>query len=144
MKCITNNMRNLSRGQRGMTLLEIMIVLAIIAMVTAFLVGPRVIIAIRDAEIKTATQATVDFAYSAFAQWGNDNRSKGCPSDLSELYPYVNNRDDKDPWGEPYILVCGDSVPTTGFGVRSKGPDKKLDTEDDIKSWETKKKRKDS
>ena len=125
-----------AKGQAGMTLLEIMIVLAIIALVTAFLVGPRIIGAFGEAKEKTAQQMAKDFAYNAYVRWDANNPGKGCPANISELFKYVNKRDGKDPWGMPFTMVCGEGAPEGGFGVISNGPDKKKGTPDDIKSWE--------
>ena len=49
----------------------------------------------------------------------------------------------KDPWGTPYVILCGDQAPEAceGFCALSLGPDKKQDTGDDIKSWEKPKKK---
>lgn len=131
--------RSAARGQRGMTLLEIMIVLAIIALVMGFLVGPRVLKAFGEAKEDTAKAVIKQFTYEAYPRWDANNAGKGCPSSLDELLEYMNKQDIKDPWGNDFIMQCGDNAPQeakTGFAVVSKGADGKQGTEDDIKSWE--------
>lgn len=131
--------RTAARTQRGMTLLEIMIVLAIIALVMGFLVGPRVLRQFQEAKGDTAKAIAKQLAYDAYTQWDANNPGKGCPQSLEELLKYTNKNDIKDPWGSEYIMYCGDNLPPGvkgGFGVLSKGDDKQLGTEDDIKSWE--------
>jgi len=135
----TTQARIAARGQRGMTLLEIMIVLAIIALVMGFLVGPKVFQSFQQAKGDTASAIIQQFAYEAFPRWSAANPTKGCPSSLQELTKYMNKEDTKDPWGNELIMFCGDSLPPEakgGIGILSKGPDGKQGTEDDIKSWE--------
>src|SRR5688572_11474809 len=88
--------RALARGQRGMTLIEIMIVLAIIALVMGFLVGPRVIEYFREAKEKTAWMMTREYQ-SAYAKWQVDN-DETCPEQIDELLKYMNKKDLEDPW----------------------------------------------
>jgi hypothetical protein len=42
----------------------------------------------------------------------------------------------KDPWGTPLVLHCPSEHEKDPVDVISAGPDKKPDTEDDIRSWE--------
>ena len=44
----------------------------------------------------------------------------------------------KDPWGNEYLMFCGDTLPpgAKGLAVQSVGEDGKRDTEDDVKSWD--------
>lgn len=131
--------RAAARGEGGMTLLEIMIVLAIIALVMGFLVGPRVLEQFQTAKDDTAKTEAKDFAYQAYTQWTRDNPGKGCPASMDELLKYSNKKEANDPWGKPYQMHCGESLPSNvrgGFGVSSYGPDQKPNTDDDIKSWE--------
>ena len=123
-------------GQQGMTLLEIMIVLAIITLVMAVLVGPRVMEAFSSSKVKVAKITVNDYANNAYPQWSTTH--SGCPQALGDLKKYMNKQDTKDPWGNEFIMLCGDKAPEAAhkFGVVSKGPDEKLDTPDDIKSWE--------
>lgn len=135
------NERLSPRAQRGMTLLEIMIVLAIIALVMGFLVGPRVLESFKEAKTDTARAILKQFAYEAYPRWSAANPSTGCPSNLDELLKYMNKQDVKDPWGNQLVMYCGDNLPEGikgGFGVASNGPDGKPNTEDDIKSWDQK------
>jgi prepilin-type N-terminal cleavage/methylation domain-containing protein len=128
--------RALRPAEAGMTLLEIMIVLAIIALVMGFLLGPRIFAALGESKIKTAHAITKKFAFEAYPQWSMNNSSKPCPDDLKALTKYMNSTDTKDPWGRDYVMLCGDAateVPN-GFGVMSKG-EKEGDAADDIKSW---------
>jgi general secretion pathway protein G len=125
--------------QAGMTLLEIMIVLAIIALVMGFLLGPRIFRALGESKVKTSYAIAKKFAYEAYPQWATNNPSKQCPGELKELTKYMNSEDTKDPWGNEYTMLCGDSAQEGipgGFGVVSKGQDGKADTNDDVKSWQ--------
>jgi prepilin-type N-terminal cleavage/methylation domain-containing protein len=128
--------------QAGMTMLEILIVLAIIALVMGFLFGPRILEMFGEAKEETAGLQVNKYANDAYAQWMLSNKGKSCPESLNELAKYTNNDETKDPWDNELIMVCGESAPEgVNFGVQSKGPDGKQDTGDDIKSWEKKKKK---
>lgn len=135
----SRSVRAAARAQAGMTLLEIMIVLAIIALVMGFLLGPRIFRALGESKVKTAHAIAKKFAYEAYPQWSTNNQSKSCPDDLKSLTKYMNSEDTKDPWGEEYMMLCGDSAQEAvpgGFGVMSKGSDRKQGTPDDVKSWQ--------
>ena len=130
--------RSAARSQLGMTLLEIMIVLAIIAVVMGFLVGPRVLGMFQDSKKDTTRMIVLKIANEAYTQWTLATNQQ-CPSSLKDLDKYRNSKDTKDGWGNELIMFCGENAPegaTNGFAVMSKGPDGKQDTEDDIKSWE--------
>ncbi len=84
-------------------------------------------------------KATVGkYANEAFPQWQMNNPKLTCPSSLVELNDYMNNADGRDPWGTPYIMLCGATLPAgaRGLAVLSFGPDREYGTEDDIHSWE--------
>lgn len=128
----------LARAHRGMTLLEIMIVLAILALVMALLVGPRVLNALRDSKVKTTKIKLNQFANEAFPQWSAAHPDKACPEKLSDLNEFMNSNDTNDAWGRPLKMACGASLPpgVHGLAVVSIGEDGKEGTEDDVKSWE--------
>jgi len=117
------------RNARGVTLLEVLIVVAIIAMVAggvAFFALPR----FRESQIKTAeTGARV--IRQAVQSWQASNNETNCPT-ISQLVqdkqldPGANTN---DPWGQAYQLSCTDGDVT----VTSSGPDKKKGTKDDIR-----------
>lgn len=125
-------------GQRGVTLIEIMIVLAIIGLIMGVLVGPKVWQYFKDAKVKTAYLQLKEYE-SAYSTWITDNNDRECPDKLEDLSRYTNKKDLKDPWNMPFVMKCGEGVPTDNkFGVVSFGPDKKEGTEDDIHSWDAK------
>jgi prepilin-type N-terminal cleavage/methylation domain-containing protein len=130
--------RSLARGHRGMTLLEIMIVLAILALVMTLLVGPKVLNALRDSKVKTTKIKLTQYANEAFPQWSAAHPDKGCPDKLTDLNEYMNSSDINDSWGRPIKMMCGASLPpgAKGLAVASMGEDGKDGTEDDVKSWE--------
>jgi prepilin-type N-terminal cleavage/methylation domain-containing protein len=135
--------RNLSKAlagsQRGMTLLEIMIVLAILALVMGLVVGPRVMKLFGESKVDIARMTVHKFTYEAFPMWQRSHTDKGCPEKLEDLSDYMDKKDTKDPWGGAYKMMCGQTLPAGakgGFAVSSPGEDGKEGTSDDIKSWE--------
>jgi prepilin-type N-terminal cleavage/methylation domain-containing protein len=130
--------RDAARSQVGMTLLEIMIVLAIIAVVMGLLVGPRVISMFKDSQVQTTQLMVQSIANDSYTHW-TLKTSKQCPDSLDDLKEFMNKPNTKDGWGNELIMLCGDDAPegaSSGFGVLSKGADGKRDTDDDVKSWE--------
>jgi general secretion pathway protein G len=128
------------RGQRGMTLLEILIVLAILAVVMGFLLGPRLISMLSESQEDAAGILVRKYAHEAYARWQLRNQGQSCPSSLEELGKLID-QETVDPWGTELVMLCGESAPpeANGFGVISAGPDRKMGTEDDINSWERRK-----
>jgi general secretion pathway protein G len=134
--------RAVAQPQSGMTLIEIMIVLAIIALVMGLLVGPAIIGKLQQAKIDTARAMTKQIE-SAHARWLVSS-DKDCPDSLDDLKQELGKKKTdtvKDPWGHEYVIKCGDQAPEEceGFCVLSMGKDGKEGTADDIKSWGSKK-----
>ena len=77
--------------QRGMTLLEIMIVLAIIALIMVFLIGPRVLKALSKSESRSGCIESKQLAYDAYTEWRAETR-KTCPGGLAECFRRVRCR----------------------------------------------------
>lgn len=122
------------RKMLGMTLLEIMIVLAILALVMGLLVGPQVLKLFGDSKVDIARAGVNKLANSSYGLWISRPANTGkCPT-LDQLVELGGTK--KDPWGEEYVVKC-DNLPAEakGFGIISKGEDKSEGTGDDIKSW---------
>jgi general secretion pathway protein G len=125
----TTLLNRLRRLERGVTLVEVLIVVAIIAMVAggvAVFALPR----FRESQISSSrTGARV--IRTAIQNWQAATNETTCPT-ISQLIqekhldPGQNNN---DPWGQPYILQCTDDEVI----VISGGPDKKKGTKDDIR-----------
>jgi general secretion pathway protein G len=116
------------RRARGVTLIEVLIVVAIIAMVAsgvAVFALPR----FKEAQIKQAeTGARV--VRTAVQQWQSANNETSCPT-ISQLVQEKHldpGQNTNDPWGNAYSLTCSDDEVT----VVSAGPDKKKGSKDDI------------
>jgi general secretion pathway protein G len=129
--------RTATHGQRGMTLLEILIVLAILGLVMGVLVGPRLYAMFSEGQAKVAKTEVQKLTTEAFIRWQMKNPGKECP-ELNELAALLDKKEAKDPWNHDYIALCGDNAPagSKGFAVMSVGADGEQGTEDDIKSWE--------
>lgn len=125
-----------------MTLLEILIVLAILAVVIGFLFGPQIMQMFGESKVKTTQLMVQKLAFEAYPRWAMDNQAI-CPKSLDDLARYTNNQETNDAWGKPLVMLCGDRAPAeaNGFGILSVGEDGKQGTEDDIKSWERSKKK---
>jgi general secretion pathway protein G len=121
------NRRN-GRRTRGMTLIEIMVVVMIIAMV-ASAVGVNVLGASDDARKQQATAETATLTQTAEAYLAS-HPNEPCPSvrDLMQANMLSNRSDDRDPWENPYAIDCDPGI----VQARSAGPDGIFDNEDDI------------
>ena len=115
-------------GARGVTLFEVLIVVAILAMVA----GGVAVFALpkfRESQIKQAeTGARV--IRQAVQQWQAANNETSCPtvSQLVQEKQLDSAQNTNDPFGQAYILSCSEDDVT----VISQGPDKKKGTKDDI------------
>jgi hypothetical protein len=121
-------------------------VLAIIALVMGFLVGPKVLAMFQDSRKDTTKLMVKQIAHEAYTHWSM-NSGKQCPKALSDMEKYTNSKVKEcsggektfcDAWGNGLVMLCGDKVPpnckNTGFAVLSKGEDGKQGTDDDITS----------
>jgi general secretion pathway protein G len=109
---------------RGMTLIEIMVVLVILGLI-AGAIGYNVFQSLKDAQLKVAKvdlqglSNGIDLFHVDTGQW---------PDSLQQLLPKYVKEIRKDPWGKDYAYVrSGD-----GYDVYSYGPDKAQGGGDDI------------
>ena len=105
------------RAKRGMTLLEIMIVLAILALIMGLVVGPRVMKLFSKSKEDIAAATVKKYASEAFPLWSQANPDKACPPNIEALNEYMNNKENKDTWGQPYRMMCGAELPPGAQGI---------------------------
>lgn len=123
--------------QGGMTLIEIMVVLAILALIMGVLVGPVIFRHWERAKVRTARLQVGDVAYRAYPEWRFDHPDEDCPADAEALREYTNGRSVIDPWGSALATRCGATAPpSVPFGALSLGPDRREGSRDDIRSWD--------
>ncbi len=143
--------RNRRRG--GFTLIEVLLVVAIIAMLAAFVV-PRFMSTQRGAEVdicktmvakKGPIGGPLDLFYTAMGRY---------PKELSELVekpsddkdaakwrgPYIDDASQlKDPWGNEIQYKFPGTKNEDLYDLWSYGPDGQDGTDDDIGNWRTEK-----
>lgn len=116
--------RGQRRAPRGMTLIEIMVVLVILGLI-AGAIGYNVFNQLKEAQIRTATldlksiSNGVDLYHVETGQF---------PESLGQLVPKYLKDLHKDPWGSDYAYVRSGE----GYDVYSYGPDKAQGGGDDI------------
>ena len=120
-------------AQRGMTLVEIMIVVAIIGMVVGG-VAYGAFNQFERAKVQN-TKKEVATIKGAIEIWSTQNVGQTLTS-LDQLFKEkLLNKDPKDPWAQPYQFKCPGEHDTDSCDVWSNGKDKKAGTTDDITSW---------
>ena len=126
--------RRLRRAQRGMTLIEIMVVVAIISMLMGT-VAVGAFSQLEKSKVKNA-KMVIKAVEQALVAYQTDN-TDSCPKIISDLYTqkYLT-KEPKDPWGEPLVFKCPGEHNKDGADLVSKGKDKQEGTADDVKSWE--------
>jgi general secretion pathway protein G len=119
--------------QRGFTLLEIMIVLAIMGLIVT-VVSVQVFKQLKKARVSAARLGVKKIADATARSMAGG--STGCPKGIDDLIAQgeLSKNDAKDPWGTPYTYKCPGAVDPDGADVISAGPDKQTGTDDDIKS----------
>ena len=134
METNRTTVRRTREAARGFTLLEIMVVLAIIGLIAGS-VGVMVFQRYKSALIKTA-KTRVTEVQNSVVQYMLDNNNN-CPGGIDALVTgkYLK-KGMKDPWGRDFIMRCPGQNDTDGADVISAGPDKQEGSADDIKSWE--------
>ena len=109
-------------NQLGMTLLEIMIVIALIGLVMGS-IGFGLNAYFKKGQVKTAKIAVTQISQAA-QQYMMENNSN-CPNGVDDL---VTNRNlakkPKDPWGRDFTLKCPGTGDPDGVDVISTGPDR--------------------
>ena len=117
-------------SNKGMTLIEIMVVVAIIGLVMA-MVTVNVMKRFEKAKLDTA-KTQIKSLEQALEQYYLDNNNY--PPTFSELVSggYVKKMP-KDPWNQEYVYKNPGSEGHP-FDITSAGPDKKEGSDDDIKS----------
>ena len=122
------------RHTRGMTLVEIMVVVAIIGMIMGA-VAVGAMSQLEKAKVKN-TKMIIHNVQEALVHYATDN-TDSCPKGLGDLVSqkYLN-KDPKDDWGQPLMYVCPSTHGGDSADVWSKGKDKQDGTQDDIRSWE--------
>lgn len=114
------------KRQQGMTLVEIMIVMAIIALI-AGAAGFALIPQFTKAKVK---QTSADAKTIASAVELHMSENDDCPSvdQLVSSKTLRQTASTKDAWGNDFSIECNED----GAVVRSGGPDEQMGTEDDI------------
>jgi general secretion pathway protein G len=123
------NAKKRRRGARGVTLVEVLIVVAILSLIA----GGVAIFAIpkfKQAQVDTA-KTDCKTLLNVIDTWRmNGHSGTDCPT-VEALKADKSLRADQntnDPWGHAYEIVCSPD----GDGVTSWGPDGKKGSEDDI------------
>jgi general secretion pathway protein G len=120
-----------ARSSRGMTLIEILVVLAIIGLI----MGGVAIVAFQQFEGAKDNTAAKDIATLNQSVEMYRLQKNKCPKSAQDLKAAgIIQRVTKDPWGNDYVIKCpGEHGPTD---ISSAGKDGEIGTDDDINSWD--------
>ena len=116
-------------ASRGLTLVELVIVITIIGVLTAA-ISIGVMAAKKKADVGT-TNTACNSVRSATILWKNSHPGDDCPTvdQLKSEGLLEKSFSSKDPWGNSFKLACD----TDEITCSTAGPDRKEGTEDDIR-----------
>lgn len=126
----TNLGTNRRRARRGFSLIEVVVAIAIIAMVSG-----GVVIAVmkhKESSDRKMTAVNAGAIRNGVSTWWIDHQSSECPDVKALIADGAIDRSKAtkgDAWGQPWKIVCENHEAT----VISRGPDKTPDTPDDIR-----------
>jgi general secretion pathway protein G len=117
---------------RGITLIEILVVLAIIALISS---GIAIVAMKIWEQVKNDAAAKEIIELSKAAQM-YQMRKGSCPKSPQDLLAVgLIDKTHADPWGSDYVFTCpGEHAE---LDIASAGKDRELGTEDDVVSWST-------
>lgn len=124
--------RTCRRRDAGFTLLEIMIVLALVGLI-AGVVGKGIYERWKQGQIRTARLQVRDLVAVVQESMLDDAT---CPTVERLVGLGLLRKPPRDPWGTPLSLECPPKHDRDPADVVSAGPDKKIGTADDLNSWE--------
>jgi general secretion pathway protein G len=119
------------RSESGMTLIEIMIVLALIALIAGS-IGIAAVRHYKDGQVQAAGLLVHKISNSV--EQFLITRHK-CPSMDDLLAARFVKSEPRDPWGTLLAIRCPGEHDPDGADVLSYGPDRQEGTGDDIGSW---------
>ena len=136
------NPRPIARAAaRGMTLIEIMVVLVILSMIAAA-VAVNVVKQQKEAEIKQAKTDVQNIASQGVDAYRvmrgrYPSTEEGIKALVQEGFLRANQSDGtlKDPWHNDYVYLFPGQAHADGFDVKSNGPDGQPGTPDDIVNY---------
>ncbi len=119
-----------SNMRKGMTLIEIMVVIVILGILGTF-VGMNVFGAVDDAKESKAISEMSTIKTALARSYGKFSGPNGLPKTLNELVPKYLDDQPEDPWGKPYVYrVPGKDGKK--YDLFSAGPDGQEGTKDDL------------
>jgi general secretion pathway protein G len=124
--------RNRHLRQRGMSLIEIMVVITIMSLVMAAVtvaVWPK----LKQASCKTA-YASAQKIQGYIVHYRGEHDFE-CPKSITDLKAQgLKDREINDPWNQPFQFKCPGEHEDEA-DVWSNGPDKQPNTPDDVRGW---------
>jgi len=122
-------LEHLRAASRGLTLVELVIVITIIGVLTAA-ISIGVMAAKKKADVGT-TNTACNSVRSATILWKNSHPGDDCPTvdQLKSEGLLEKSFSSKDPWGNAFKLACDVDEITCSTA----GPDRKEGTDDDIR-----------
>lgn len=143
-------MRSMLEQRRGFTLIEILVVIAVIS-ILASIVSPMVFRNVGDANVSTARAQIEIFGMALDAYRLDNGRYPTSEEGLRVLRespegeagdrwrgPYLRKDVPLDPWGRPYVYVSPGEVNPDSYDLLSLGRDGEPDgdgEDSDIESW---------
>ena len=127
-------------AQRGMTLIEIMVVVVIISLVTG-VVGVNVFNALKDASVKTAKtqiknlEEGIELYHLSHHRYPSTGEGLAALTTSSPQSAPVLKEVPMDPWGKAFVYIQPGAHNTDSFDIMSYGADQVEGGGDDITNW---------